>query len=62
MTKPKIERVLEQEFRNYLKFLAIMEMQIELIFLKRFIRQRHLQIPMSGVQMELQLKEIIFRM
>ena len=25
MTKPKIERVLEQEFRNYLKFLAIME-------------------------------------
>ena len=59
---PKIERVLEQEFRNYLKFLAIMEMQIELIFLKRFIHQRHLQIPMSGVQRELQLKEIIFRM
>ena len=56
------ERVLEQEFRNYLKFLAIMEMQIELIFLKRFIHQRYLQIPMSGVQMELQLKEIIFRM
>ena len=62
MTKPKIERVLEQEFRNYLKFLAIMEMQIELIFLKWFIHQRYLQIPMSGVQMELQLKEIIFRM
>lgn len=37
MTKPKIERVLEQEFRNSLKFSAIMEMQIELIFLKRFI-------------------------
>ena len=32
------------------------------IFLKRFIHQRYLQIPMSGVQMELQLKEIIFRM
>ncbi len=30
--------------------------------LKRFIHQRYLQIPMSGVQMELQLKEIIFRM
>ena len=29
---------------------------------KRFIHQRHLQIPMSGVQRELQLKEIIFRM
>ena len=57
-----MERVLEQEFRNYLKFLAIMEMQIKLIFLKRFIHQRYLQIPMSGVQMELQLKEIIFRM
>ena len=42
--------------------LSIMEMQIELIFLKRFIHQRYLQIPMSGVQMELQLKEIIFRM
>ena len=40
---------MEQEFRNSLKFSAIMEMQIELIFLKRFIRQRHLQIPMSGI-------------
>ena len=30
--------------------------------LKWFIHQRYLQIPMSGVQMELQLKEIIFRM
>ena len=44
------------------KLLEVLGMQIELIFLKRFIRQRHLQIPMSGVQMELQLKEIIFRM
>ena len=60
--KAKNSESIEQEFRNSLKFLAIMEMQIELIFLKRFIHQRHLQIPMSGVQRELQLKEIIFRM
>ena len=48
--------------QKLLEDLGNMEMQIELIFLKWFIHQRYLQIPMSGVQMELQLKEIIFRM